>query len=952
MKLQRYTRPSFIIFAGTIIVFLCVGSFIPSSVIPVYASLGSIFVIWSGLLFGYYGLYISILAGVGISVTLFTKYVYPDAMFVVITYCCVGIGTFIWISKRGASGLSIFGNHLFQTMFENVVEGIAIIDAQTKRLLIANTSFLRMLELKDRNEATKLSVCDVVNEPREYLDQLYYELLRTRKPFFGITQYRTSKGTIIDVERSISVSQCYGRDVFIIIARDVTEKRWSTQIIAKEHALLRTLLDTIPDVVYAKDQESRFILVNKPQIELLGAQCEDEVLGKTDHDFYPKEFADMYLKDEKELLRTGLPLLNKEESARTPNGEIRWLSTNKLPLRNQQGEVIGLVGTGRDITYLKNIEKELRERETQFQMLLDFLPVSLVTLDISGKIQFINKKFLEIFGYQWSNLVSVSDLFQLLIPDENKRTAIHQRWVVMTSESQVHGKEPAEIEFEAQCADGTQRYITLMTKVLHSTIIVVLNDVTELRKSREELEKERNLLRTVIDNLPDRIYVKDTEARFVLNNKAHIRALGAFTQEEVFGKTDFDFRPHHIAALSYADDQHVLKSGQILYSREERQRLPSGEWGWLLVTKVPIVDNNGNVTGLFGISRDVTELKKIEESLERERTLLHTLIDSIPDRIYVKDRESRYILNNKADLAVLGVRSQEETRGKTELDFKPVEFAAHSIADDQKVMETGISILNKEEQIVLPNGAKEWVMTSKIPFRNADGETIGLIGISRDITIQKEYEEKLKEERNLLRTIIDAIPDRIFVKDLQGRFILNNKAHIEALGGKSQDDVYLKTDYDFRPKALSDLYREDDMFVLQNGQSIINREQESFSADGKKGWQLSTKVPLYDEKKTIIGLLGISRDITQLKKVEQEREALIQELRDALANVKTLSGLLPICANCKRIRDDKGYWEAVEGYLMKHSEATFTHGLCPDCQRLLYPNISLKSEDEGDTNVR
>jgi hypothetical protein len=91
----------------------------------------------------------------------------------------------------------------------------------------------------------------------------------------------------------------------------------------------------------------------------------------------------------------------------------------------------------------------------------------------------------------------------------------------------------------------------------------------------------------------------------------------------------------------------------------------------------------------------------------------------------------------------------------------------------------------------------------------------------------------------------------------------------------------------------------------------------------------------------IVGYQGIIRDITNAKRAHEEREKLISELKEALANVKTLSGMLPICANCKKIRDDKGYWNRIESYIGKHSEAEFSHGICPDCAKELYPEFDL-----------
>jgi hypothetical protein len=100
---------------------------------------------------------------------------------------------------------------------------------------------------------------------------------------------------------------------------------------------------------------------------------------------------------------------------------------------------------------------------------------------------------------------------------------------------------------------------------------------------------------------------------------------------------------------------------------------------------------------------------------------------------------------------------------------------------------------------------------------------------------------------------------------------------------------------------------------------------------------LITSVGRSDAKGNVIGFQGTIRDITEHKRVEEERERLIRELQKAISQVKTLSGMLPICASCKKIRDDKGYWNQIEAYLQRHSDAEFSHSICPECAKKLYP---------------
>lgn len=144
----------------------------------------------------------------------------------------------------------------------------------------------------------------------------------------------------------------------------------------------------------------------------------------------------------------------------------------------------------------------------------------------------------------------------------------------------------------------------------------------QLELAQEALARERHQLRTLIDHLPDYIFIKDRESRFVVNNRAHLQVLGGRSQEEVAGKTDFDIFPRELAERYYADEQAIIQSGQPLINREEQTITPSGEQQWLLTTKVPLRNERGEIIGLVGISRDITERKKAEEALARSNAEL------------------------------------------------------------------------------------------------------------------------------------------------------------------------------------------------------------------------------------------------------------------------------------------------------------------------------------------
>jgi PAS domain S-box-containing protein len=269
-----------------------------------------------------------------------------------------------------------------------------------------------------------------------------------------------------------------------------------------------------------------------------------------------------------------------------------------------------------------------------------------------------------------------------------------------------------------------------------------------MNAQQEELSHEHSLLRTLINNLPDAIYAKDAEARKIIANPADLENLGCKTEDEAIGKTDFDFFPQDIAEGFFADDLLVLQTGQPVINREEKVVLPNGETRWLLTSKIPWRDTAGKIIGLVGLGRDVTSQVKAEIKLKEERNLLRTVIDNLPDAIYIKDAELRKVLVNRAELKYMGCKTEAEAVGKSDRDIYPADIAAKFVADDQAIIQTGQPVLNLEEKVTNRAGESRWILSSKIPWHDANGKTIGLVGIGRDITDKKNLEaEVLRAQR-------------------------------------------------------------------------------------------------------------------------------------------------------------------------------------------------------------
>jgi PAS domain S-box-containing protein len=188
-----------------------------------------------------------------------------------------------------------------------------------------------------------------------------------------------------------------------------------------------------------------------------------------------------------------------------------------------------------------------------------------------------------------------------------------------------------------------------------------------------------------------------------------------------------------------------VQTGQPTQPLEHRIVRKDGSIRWVRSTPVPRYDDQGRLVTYNGLVSDITERKQAEEALARERDLLHTLMDNIPDTIYFKDAQSRFTRINAAQAQTLGVATPDQALGKTDFDFFLPDHASDAFADEQAIMRTGQPLIGKIEKIRHANGGFRWVSSNKLPLKDKTGQIVGTFGISRDITAQIRIEQELRQ---------------------------------------------------------------------------------------------------------------------------------------------------------------------------------------------------------------
>lgn len=383
------------------------------------------------------------------------------------------------------------------------------------------------------------------------------------------------------------------------------------------------------------------------------------------------------------------------------------------------------------------------------------------------------------------------------------------------------------------------------------------------------LGEREALFRTIFENAAIGVCTVNNEGKFVKVNNTLCQIIG-YSSEELECKPIPDFTYSEDKDLIFIFFSQLIEGQTQNAIYEKRYIHKSGKVVWVNVSMgIVRIPNSENFYFVCYV-QDITSKKQAEENVSQERILLRTLIDSLPDTIYVKDLNGRKLIANKADLVAMNCSSESEVLGKTDIEIFKDESGARGFQEDMDVLHSGYPLLNHEECYTDHEGKKRWRLTSKLPLYNNQKQIIGLVGFGHDVTEQKQALKLLNREQHLIHALMDNIPDGIYFKDLNSRFLRVNKAMAHLFGLTDPKMAVGKTDYDFFKTDHSQQAFIDEQEIIRTGKPIIGKEEIETWLDRPPTWALSTKMPLTDQQGNIIGTFGISRNITERKLAEAE----------------------------------------------------------------------------------
>ncbi|MBK8026980.1 MAG: PAS domain S-box protein [Chloroflexi bacterium] len=675
---------------------------------------------------------------------------------------------------------------------------------------------------------------------------------------------------------------------------DVTSLRLS-------ESRFQEIMHNFPGAVLITDPEDRLLYCNehfarttdKSPEELIGKRTSEYRQYTPLIDLIAQENAQVTAENRALEFRHTLPEIT---------GDTHWLEI-KFPIPHAAGST--LIGTFvLDITDEQKAKQGLIASEKRYRQMFERVRLPKLIVDpVSARILDANPAAIEFYGYPLETLRTMTMLEIDIAPAD----------VILAKMAQVVHGEATSCQYEQRLADGSTRavegfavgivvdgqerlYCTYIDMTEHHRAKEALQEAHDLLEQRviertAELERTKNRLEAIFDNSADGIVLVDPDRGLQQANRAFDVMFG-LAPGSYYG-TELAKFLYPLTATSIESILRTVAETRQTQHVEVRARRANGSEIDVEMSIAPVEHANDAVNSIVCIMRNITERRKAEQTLRESEMMLNNVIESIPLRVFWKDRDSVFRGANSKQARSLGCTSPAEIIGKAARDFLP-EQAAGWEARDRFVAETGQPELGIEEQLVAADGSTLWQLTNRIPLSNANGEIVGVLVTIEDITIRKQAELAVAEERNLLRTVIDAVPDFIYVDDRQQHMMLDNIAHARLMGFGSPEEAARKPVQEMMPSSRLEKILADNTRVIETGESLLNLEEHVNMGNSHETWMLTNKVPLRNLRGEIIGLVGITRDITEIKEKEEALRRSEAELRESQNMLQLVLDTMPV----------------------------------------------------------
>ena len=773
--------------------------------------------------------------------------------------------------KKSADELNKFTENVIDT----IREPLLAID-EDLRVINASRSFYKFFRVTAEETIGKL-IYELGNHQWDIpkLRELLEKIIPEKKSFdnYEVEHHFSSIGKRVMLLNARQVKRTFGKEQIILLAiEDITERKGKEDTLKETHRATSDFLNILLNHMHAPIiiWDASFVIKRfNRKFEELSGYDSAEVIDKKIDFLFPKdkiaatlELLKNHLADEQEVVE--IDILTKENNIRT----VLWSSSRIL---DEEGKNI-IATISQDITSRKRLEDTLSLLETRYRRLFESANDGILILDAeTGKIVDVNPFFIDLLGYSKKEFIEKSiweiGAFKDIYKNKEKFFELQQEKYIRYDDLPIVTSDGRKIHVEFV----SSVYLANNTKAIQCNI----RDITERKIAQKEIKFQADL----INNVGQAVIATDLLGKVIYWNNAAEKIYGWSTSEAI-GESIMDLTPAQQSNEQAIEIMNKLSAGKT-WAGEFHVKRKDGTSFPAFVTDTPILDSNGKLTGIIGISSDITERKQAEDILKDRNIFLQTLINAIPAPVFYKDSEGRYIGFNKAFELFFGKTSQELS-GKTVFDINPRELAEIYQAKDLELFQNpGKQIY--DSQLQDKQGIIHEVVYHKATILDSNGHVSGLVGVILDITERKQMEidliaakEKAEESEEKFRLLFNEVEDAIFRYDQETYKIIEaNKATSKIYGYKQEELIGMSA---LKFSAEVEKSKSASKTALQKGKSIVNFRHHK----KKDGTDLFLQLHLH---KIVLNnqpiIYAVCHDITENVKYEQDLKAAKEKAEES-----------------------------------------------------------------------
>lgn len=752
----------------------------------------------------------------------------------------------------------------YRELFEGSRDGIVIID-ENGRFLDCNETYTKITGYP-ADELLKMDFYQITPEKWhewERTEIVEKQLLQRGYSDLYEKEYIKKDGTVVPVEiRSYRYDGGPDEKVFLWgVVREISERKTMEKLAAQHQMRLSDIITHSHELHYAHNTKHVLTYVSPQCEEMLGFTAEEMKIRwtslTTDHPVNKEGFD----KTER-AIKTGERQPPYFLELKQKNGNKIWVEVHESPVKNDQGEVTGIVGSLRDQTSEKQAHENLRQSNLKLKLAMEAAKETMWEWDLSTGICTLDDEGYMMLGYQPGEILQSGEWWISQIhPDDQAATRDKLN-------DFLDGKtEDYSAEFRLKRKNESYIWVSSHGKITRRNanekpemLVGIHRNITEKRQAEDELKNKHAELNEIFETIPDAVIYADPLRRILRVNRSFEKMFG-YRLSEVYGKT---------TEFLYTDREHFLEQGRLRYNKNAEGSYQAYEItykhkdGTELITEtygVPVRNTDNQVIGLMAIVRDISERKNAERKIREHEEMIRHTSESVLDIIWQMNNRMEFKYLSPSIHPILGYLP-DEVIGKPVLQYihpDDLEAVRKNIAE---VIKSGSNKLGNQFRMINKSGNIVYVEVTSTVLRNDFGEISGFTGVTRDISQRKKWEEQLE----LYKHIVSSTPDAVSLVDRDYRYIIVNNAY-EKLSGFSKQEFAGKHVADYLGEGVFNETIREKLDRCLTGETIQYESWFDYPAIGKRFMSVSYS-PYYNDKDKISGVVAVTHDLTDMRHME------------------------------------------------------------------------------------